>query len=172
MNEKLSYFTIGLLAGVLCSAAAMAVLERDDGAVPGRRVLKLAHNLESTHPVHAGMEFMKKRIEEKRRQYNALMQNLASGALPGEVVADIGQQMQELKSQIATLEQTEPPKDFTTETIQAWLEAIKAAPDVDAVHLLIERIDTRVDKEKEKTDFNMESTLKSVLRKHGCGGWT
>ncbi len=64
MNEKLSYFTIGLLAGVLCSAAAMAVLERDDGAVPGRRVLKLAHNLESTHPVHAGMEFMKKRIEE------------------------------------------------------------------------------------------------------------
>ena len=87
-----------------------------------------------------------------------------------EKVNEILQQMQELKSQIATLEQTEPPKDFTTETIQAWLEAIKAAPDVDAVHLLIERIDTRVDKEKEKTDFNMESTLKSVLRNHGCGG--
>lgn len=165
-----------------CGAPVIHMEEVDTAAIKYLRDLLSGENqlaiAEALRQYQAGAgarmdEFrgaLKKRIEEKRRQYNALMQNLASGALPGEVVADIGQQMQELKSQIATLEQTEPPKDFTTETIQAWLEAIKAAPDVDAVHLLIERIDTRVDKEKEKTDFNMESTLKSVLRKHGCGG--
>ena len=165
-----------------CGAPVIHMEEVDTAAIKYLRDLLSGENqlaiAEALRQYQAGAgarmdEFrgaLKKRIEEKRRQYNALMQNLASGALPGEVVADIGRQMQELKSQIATLEQTEPPKDFTTETIQAWLEAIKAAPDVDAVHLLIERIDTRVDKEKEKTDFNMESTLKSVLRNHGCGG--
>lgn len=43
--------------------------------------------------------------------------------------------------EITTLEQTEPPKDFTADTIKAWLESIKAAPDEGAIHLLIERID-------------------------------
>ena len=67
-----------------------------------------------------------------------------------------------------TLEQTEPPKDFTADTIKAWLESIKAAPDEDAIHLLIERID--VGAEKNKAAFNMKSTLKTVLHKTGCGG--
>ena len=111
---------------------------------------------------------LKKRIAERQRQYDALMANLSSGALPPEVVADIGQQMQALKVEIATLEQTEPPKDFTADTIKAWLESIKAAPDEDAIHLLIERID--VGAEKNKAAFNMKSTLKAVLRKTGCGG--
>lgn len=111
---------------------------------------------------------LKKRIAERQRQYDALMANLSSGALPPEVVADIGQQMQVLKVEIATLEQTEPPKDFTADTIKAWLESIKAAPDEDAIHLLIERID--VGAEKNKAAFNMKSTLKTVLRKTGCGG--
>ena len=111
---------------------------------------------------------LKKRIAERQRQYDALMANLSSGALPPEVVADIGQQMQALKVEIATLEQTEPPKDFTADTIKAWLESIKAAPDEDAIHLLIERID--VGAEKNKAAFNMKSTLKTVLRKTGCGG--
>ncbi len=65
MKEKWSFFTIGLLSGILAAALAMAVFERRaDSSVSGGRVLKLAHNLESSHPVHAGMEFMKKRIEE------------------------------------------------------------------------------------------------------------
>lgn len=113
---------------------------------------------------------LKKRIEEKQRQYSALMKNLASGALPDEIIADIGQQMKELKAEITALEHTEPPKDFTVDTIRAWLEAIKAAPDAEAVHLLIERMDVKPDGEKEKTAFNIQSTLKTVLRKHGCGG--
>ena len=97
------------------------------------------------------------------------MTPFAAGVLPGEVLVDIGQQMKELKAEIAALEQTEPPKDFTVDTIRSWLESIKAAPNRDAVRLLIERIDITPEQEKEKTDFNIQSTLKSVLGTHGCG---
>ena len=93
------------------------------------------------------------------------MQNLASGSLPAEVVADIGTRMKDLKEEIAALEATEPPKDFTADMIQSWLEHIKAAPDENAVRLLVERID--VENEKEKTAFNIQSTLKAVLGEHG-----
>lgn len=110
---------------------------------------------------------LKERIAQKEEQYNALLDNLAAGTLPQEVVADIGQRMQQVKAEIAALEATEPPKDFTVETIQSWLNAIKAAPDEEGVHLLIERIDVKTD--KEKTDFNLQSTLKSVLGKNGRG---
>ena len=111
---------------------------------------------------------LKKRIDEKQTQYDALMQNLASGSLPAEVVADIGTRMKDLKEEIAALEATEPPKDFTADMIQSWLEHIKAAPDENAIRLLVERID--VENEKEKTVFNIQSTLKTVLGEHGCGG--
>ena len=114
---------------------------------------------------------LKKRIAAKQAQYDALLKNLASGVLPAEVVADIGTQMQGIKSEIAALEATEPPKDFTVDTIRAWLENIKAAPDRDAVRLLIERMDVQPDEgEKEKTTFSIHSTLDAVLRKNGCGG--
>ncbi|MDA6986885.1 hypothetical protein OSM86_23295, partial [Escherichia coli] len=43
----------------------------------------------------------KKRIDEKKRQYDTLMKNIAAGVLPGEVLVDIGQQMKELKAEIA-----------------------------------------------------------------------
>lgn len=108
---------------------------------------------------------LQKRIAEKRQQYDALLANLSTGKLPASVVADIGEEMEALKSQIATLENTEPPKDFTVEQIRAWLEAIKAAPDEKAVHLLIERIGI-----KNKTVFNIQSTLETVLSESGCGG--
>lgn len=108
---------------------------------------------------------LQKRIVEKRRQYDALLSNLSTGKLPASIVTDIGEEMEALKSQIATLENTEPPKDFTVEQIRAWLEAIKAAPDEKAVHLLVERIDI-----KSKTVFNIQSTLETVLSESGCGG--
>lgn len=108
---------------------------------------------------------LQKRIVEKRRQYDALLSNLSTGKLPASVVTDIGEEMEALKSQIAILENTEPPKDFTVEQIRAWLEAIKAAPDEKAVHLLVERIDI-----KSKTVFNIQSTLETVLSESGCGG--
>ena len=78
--------------------------------------------------------------------------------------------MQNIKSEIAALESTKPPKDFTVDTIRMWLESIKAAPDESAIHLLIERIDVIGAPEKEKTVFKMQSTLKTVLGKNGCGG--
>ncbi len=105
------------------------------------------------------------RIDEKRRQYDALLANLSTGKLPAEVVADVGEEMVAIKDQITALENTEPPKDFTVEHIRAWLGSIKAAPDEKAVHLLIERIDI-----KNKTETNIRSTLETVLGESGCGG--
>ena len=113
---------------------------------------------------------LQRRIREKQGEYDALMQNLSTGALPAAVVADIGEQMQAIKAEIKQLQATTPPTDFTVDQIKAWLDALKASADEKAVHLLIERIDV-VQKET-KTDFNMESTLKSVLGNIGCGGRT
>lgn len=107
-----------------------------------------------------------KRIQEKQAQYNALLANLSSGALPAAVVADIGAKMQNIKEEIALLERTEPPKDFTVDQIRAWLKALKETPDDKAVRLLISRIDI-----KQKTIINMESTLTMVLSEIGCGSW-
>lgn len=108
---------------------------------------------------------LRSRIREKQGQYDALMKNLATGALPAEIVADVGEQMNQIKDEIEMLKNTEPPKDFTVDQIKAWLEALKDSPDEHAVHLLVERIDV-----KQKTDFNITSTLKSVLGETGCGG--
>ena len=113
---------------------------------------------------------VKKRIQDKQRQYDALLQNLSSGTLPPDVVADVGQKMQAIKGEIAALSSAELPHDFTTDTVKAWLESLRKSPDAAAVHLLIERIDVLQDAEKAKTVFNVQSTLTTVLRKNGCGG--
>ena len=113
---------------------------------------------------------LQRRISEKQGEYDALMKNLSTGALPAAVVADIGEQMQAIKAEIKQLQATTPPAAYTVDQIKAWLDALKASADEKAVHLLSERIDV-VQKET-KTDFNMESTLKSVLGNIGCGGRT
>jgi len=104
------------------------------------------------------------KVADKQKQYDALMSNMSSGELPAEVVADMGQRMKALKDEIAALRNAEPPKDYTVAQITAWLESLKAASDEKAVALLIERIDV-----KSKTDFTIQSTLKSVLGETGCG---
>ena len=93
------------------------------------------------------------------------MGNLRSGTLPPQVVSDIGQQMQGLLDEISSLKETPPPQDFTTNQITAWLEALKAAADEKAIHLLIERIDV-----KGETKLSITSTLNSVLGEIDCGG--
>ena len=110
---------------------------------------------------------LQKRIREKQEEYDALMKNLSVGALPTEVVTDIGVRMQTIKAEIAHLQQTTPPADFTVDQIKAWLEVLKASADEKAVHLLIKRIE--VTQNETKTDFNIQSTLKSVLGDIGCG---
>lgn len=160
-----------------CGAPVVHMEEVDDAAIKylkdllsGENQLQIADALRQ-YQAGAGSrmtEFKqarKKRIAAKQAQYDSLMQNLASGALPAEVVADIGAQMQEIKAEIAALEATEPPKDFTVQTIRDWLESIKAAPDKEAVRLLIERIEVIAEEEKEKATFNIQSTWNTVLRK-------
>ncbi len=113
---------------------------------------------------------LQQRINEKQAEYDALLKSLSTGALPPAVVADIGAQMESIKDEIAQLQATTPPTDFTVEQIKTWLEALKANADEKAVHLLIERID--VVQKDARTDFNMQSTLKSVLGELGCGDRT
>ena len=113
---------------------------------------------------------LRRKIKEKQDEYNNLLQNRSSGALPPAVLEDIGNHMQEIKAQIDVLKATEPPKDYTVEQIKAWLDTVKAAPDRDAVRLLIARIDVINSTEKEKAAFSIHSTLNTVLGNLGCGG--
>ena len=115
--------------------------------------------------IHDFNIILKQKIDEKQQRYNTLMQNLSSGVLPAEVVSDIGIEMKALKDEIACLQATEPPKDYTIEQVKNWLESLKNSPNETAIHLLIKRIDI-----KNKTEFNIQSTLNSVLGKIGCGG--
>jgi len=62
MRDKTSFFILGLLAGILSAAVFFASMQRGGGAQ--KKTLKLAHGLESTHPVHLAMERMKARVEE------------------------------------------------------------------------------------------------------------
>lgn len=64
---------------------------------------------------------------------------------------------------------TNPCSSLTPDTVGKWLDSLKSAPDEKAIHLLIERIDIVRDGQKEKTDFNITSTLKAVLGENGCG---
>ena len=81
--------------------------------------------------------------------------------LPSDVVSDIGQRMAEIKAEIAALEATEPPEDYTVDTIRQWLNVLKNNPDEKAVKLLIKRIDVSGD--KENNVFNIQSTLNTLL---------
>ena len=105
-----------------------------------------------------------RQIKEKQQQYDSLMSTLAAGTLPADVIADVGERMQAIKDEIAALHEAEPPKDFTTAQIGTWLDAVKNAADEKSMHLFIERIDVIT-----KTDFDMQSTLKSVLGTIGSG---
>ena len=110
-------------------------------------------------------KILKKKIEEKEKQYDALMQNMSGGTLPASVVADIGQKMQAIKTEIENLEKMEPPKEYKSEHIQTWLDALKTTKGKETIRLLIEKIEV-----KNNTEIKASSTLISVLAKHGCGG--
>ena len=65
--------------------------------------------------------------------------------------------MQTIKSEIAALESTKPPKNFSVDN-PGGLENIKTASDESAIHLFIDRIDAAGNLKKEKTVFHMQST--------------
>ncbi len=105
-------------------------------------------------------------MARKQKEYDGLMHNMTNPDLPAEVVANIGKEMQRLLDEMAGLRDAQPPKDYTTDQIYTWLEALKNAADDKAIHLLIERIDVAsAPRKKEATDFNITSTLKSVVGK-------
>lgn len=107
---------------------------------------------------------LKKKIEEKEKQYNSLMHNLSLGALPQTVVEDAGKELENIKSEIETLKNTEPPKEIATPHIVNWLENIKHSPSEDAVRLLVERINV-----KNNNAIEVHSTLMTLLNNLGCG---
>ena len=160
-----------------CGASGVKMAEVDTAAINYLRELLSPENqiriAAALRQFHAGEKskvedfntIIKKRIEEKQKEYDTLMANLKAGVLPAVVIESIGQQMEELQNEIGALRETPPPRDFTTEQITAWLEALKAVADDKAIHLLIERIAV-----KGKTEFSISSTLNSVLGEIDCGG--
>jgi tripartite ATP-independent transporter DctP family solute receptor len=68
MEKSISYFVSGLLIGLLLSLCGFSLLlraQKQSGRqAQGQIVLKLGHGLDTGHPVHVAMEFMKKRLEE------------------------------------------------------------------------------------------------------------
>ena len=109
-------------------------------------------------------DIIKEQIADREKKYNALLSNLSTGALPPEVVSDIGAKMQKLKDEIEALRVSKPEKDYTAEQTTKWLESLRSSPDEKAVRLLIEKIIV-----KNRTDISITSTLASVLGNIGCG---
>lgn len=107
---------------------------------------------------------IKQEIDAKQKQHDALLANLSSGVLPAPVAAEIGQKIETLMSEIEALKNTPPPKDFTVERVVSWLEALKSAPDDEAIPLLIERIDVKT--QDHKIEFNIKSTLNALLEEN------
>jgi tripartite ATP-independent transporter DctP family solute receptor len=67
MTKPASFFISGILVGALLASAGFALSQRakkGGGGSSNQLVLKLGHGLDTAHPVHVAMEFMKKRVEE------------------------------------------------------------------------------------------------------------
>jgi tripartite ATP-independent transporter DctP family solute receptor len=65
MGKNTSIFVAGLLVGALLAVGGFAMLLRNQGdsGGPRTRTLKLAHSLDTSHPVHHGMVHMKEQLE-------------------------------------------------------------------------------------------------------------
>jgi tripartite ATP-independent transporter DctP family solute receptor len=67
MNKSTSLFVSGLLVGALLTTAAFSLFLRNQDATGddnSRMVLKLGHGLDTGHPVHRAMAYMKERLED------------------------------------------------------------------------------------------------------------
>lgn len=66
MNKPISLLVGGILIGALLFLAGFSLFLRGQksGGPQGQLVLKLGHCLDTGHPVHVAMEFMKRRLEE------------------------------------------------------------------------------------------------------------
>ncbi|MBT5901765.1 MAG: TRAP transporter substrate-binding protein [Opitutaceae bacterium] len=65
MDRSTSFFSLGVVAGVLSAAFVFTYTAGDrDGGGDSAKVLKLAHGLDTGHPVHLGMVRMQERVAE------------------------------------------------------------------------------------------------------------
>ncbi len=67
MSKSVSFFVSGLLVGAMLASFGFALFLRGQqagGQADRQMVLKLGHSLDTSHPVHKGMVFMKQRLEE------------------------------------------------------------------------------------------------------------
>ena len=67
MNKSTSMFVGGILVGAFVATVGFSLYLKGQKARGGsdhQLVLKLGHGLDTGHPVHQGMEFMKERLEE------------------------------------------------------------------------------------------------------------
>ncbi|MDQ8205370.1 TRAP transporter substrate-binding protein [Pelagicoccus sp. SDUM812003] len=63
-RKSISFLALGLVLGALVCSAVFSFLASGGGVGANTRVLKLAHGLDTSHPVHLGMVRMKERLEE------------------------------------------------------------------------------------------------------------
>ncbi|VGO21992.1 TRAP transporter substrate-binding protein [Pontiella sulfatireligans] len=67
MNKSASFLVAGVLIGAILATVGFSLFLRDQksaGSTQSKRVLKLGHGLDTGHPVHKAMEFMKERLEK------------------------------------------------------------------------------------------------------------
>ena len=71
MKPTTSSLIVGLLIGIVVASTAFALLGRSrgtsGGAMAAARVLRVAHALPTSHPVHLGLEHLAQRAEELSR---------------------------------------------------------------------------------------------------------
>jgi len=88
MDKSKSFFVAGVMTGVLvaCVLGSFVIRPKENGGNSGgdKVVLKLGHGLDESHPVHQGMLFMKKRLEELTHG-KASIDIYSGGVLGGEV---------------------------------------------------------------------------------------
>ncbi len=65
MTRSTSFFIVGLLIGITCAAGIFAWLgQSQGGTAAGGRQITIAHALPESHPVHLGLEELKRKAEE------------------------------------------------------------------------------------------------------------
>ena len=65
MDKNISFFSLGILVGVLAATFVFTYTAGDrSGSDEAAKVLKLAHGLDTGHPVHLGMVRMQERVAE------------------------------------------------------------------------------------------------------------
>lgn len=83
-NKSVSLFLVGLVTGVLVAIGGFTMYVRSHGVSGGDTiVLKLAHGLDPSHPVHKGMVFMAEKLNEKSGGA-ATIQIISGGVLGSE----------------------------------------------------------------------------------------